>query len=125
MNCKPLLFSSFFAMMIKKSASWCAMRKRIYEIIEPGKNGSRLSRVYDIVMLCTILVSLIPLTVRTVTPILLWLDVVTAAVFIADYLLRLCTADLRLKKSAASFFLYPFTGQPSLSPPLATAISIP
>ena len=101
------------------------MRKRIYEIIEPGKNGSRLSRVYDIVMLCTILVSLIPLTVRTVTPILLWLDVVTAAVFIADYLLRLCTADLRLKKSAASFFLYPFTGQPSLSPPLATAISIP
>jgi len=85
------------------------MRKWIYEIIEPGKNGSRLSRAYDIGMLCTILVSLIPLTVRTVTPLLLWIDCVTALIFLSDYFLRLITADLKLKKAAASFLLYPFT----------------
>lgn len=85
------------------------MRKRIYEIIEPGKNGSTLSRIYDIVMLCTILLSLVPLTVRKITPTLLWIDCAAALIFLADYILRLITADLKLKKSAAPFLRYPFT----------------
>ena len=38
-----------------------------------------------------------------------WIDYITVAIFIFDYLLRLITADIKLKKSVASFFLYPIT----------------
>ena len=37
------------------------------------------------------------------------IDSVTVGIFILDYMARLLTADLKLKKSVSSFFLYPFT----------------
>ena len=37
------------------------------------------------------------------------INYVTAGCFIVDYVLRLITADFKLSKGAASFFLYPFT----------------
>ncbi len=60
-------------------------------------------------MLFAIIISILPLTVKTPYPAFLITDVITAALFIADYILRLITADLKLNKGASSFVLYPFT----------------
>lgn len=85
------------------------MRKKIYEIIEPSGNVGKLSSVYDFVMMTTIIVSIFPLAFKTTNLIFQWIDYITVAIFIFDYLLRLITADIKLKKSVASFFLYPIT----------------
>lgn len=84
------------------------MRKRLFEIIEKS-DGDRGSAIYDYAMMLVIILSLVPLAFKQTTPLLTLLDRVTVAVFIFDYLLRLATADLKLNKGAASFFLYPFT----------------
>ena len=60
-------------------------------------------------MMVVILASLVPLAFKEVTPFLAVLDKVTVVVFIADYVLRLLTADLKLKKGAVSYLIYPFT----------------
>ena len=85
------------------------MRKKIYEIIEPSGNGGKFSSVYDFDMMTTIVVSIFPLAFKTTNSIFQWIDYITVAIFIFDYLLRLITADIKLKKSVASFFLYPIT----------------
>lgn len=86
------------------------MRKRVYDVIEVSDTGGVWSAVYDYFMIAVILVSLIPLTSKASTPVFLWIDRVTAGIFIVDYLLRLCTADLKYgKKSASSFLRYPFS----------------
>ena len=84
------------------------MRKRLFEIIEKS-DGDRASAVYDYVMMAVIILSLLPLAFKRTTPVLAAIDYATVSVFILDYLLRLFTADLKLRKGAASFFLYPFT----------------
>ena len=85
------------------------MRKRIYEIIEVAAENDRLSRVYDIGMMLAIVVSLLPLVTRTQSTWTEIVDVITVTIFIIDYCLRLATADIKIKRGAASFVLYPFT----------------
>ena len=85
------------------------MRKKIFEIIEVSDGSNRASAVYDYMMMAVILLSLLPLTVKSSEPVLQALDYVTAGIFILDYLLRICTADYKLQKGAGSFILYPFT----------------
>ena len=85
------------------------MRKRLYSIIEPIGNGNKLSSLYDFAMMATIVASLIPLAFKGTNTVFLWIDRVTVCIFILDYILRIITADLKLNKSAASFFLYPIT----------------
>ena len=41
------------------------MRKRLYEIIEVAKDGDLVSTFYDVLMLCTIVISIIPLAFKT------------------------------------------------------------
>ncbi len=84
------------------------MKKRIYEIIEIS-DGDLASAIYDYTMMVVIIASLVPLAFKEVTPFLAVLDKVTVVVFIADYVLRLLTADLKLKKGAVSYLIYPFT----------------
>lgn len=84
------------------------MRQKLYEIIEPSK-GNLASKIYDFFMMAVILISLFPLAFKTTNTLFVVIDYVTVSVFIVDYLLRLFTADLKLKKSVASFFLYPLT----------------
>lgn len=86
------------------------MRKRIYEIIEPSRNGDKPSLVYDILMLIAITVSIIPLMFVEDTQAFRIIEQITVTFFILDYLLRWVTADYRLGKKAWSFVLYPFTG---------------
>ena len=85
------------------------MRKKIYEIIDNGSEGSRAGQVYDAFMLVTIVVSLIPLLFRETNYLFLVIEQVTVIIFIIDYVLRLLTADLRLGKGGKSFLEYPFT----------------
>jgi len=86
------------------------MRKRIYEIIEKAAFEDHLSRVYDIVLIAAIIVSLIPLTFKHE---LWWFritDKVTVVIFIIDYILRLITADYKYgNHSWKSFVRYPFS----------------
>ncbi|MDO4730896.1 MAG: ion transporter [Clostridia bacterium] len=85
------------------------VRKQIHIAIEPGSKINKISEIYDIFMISTILISLIPLAFKVDPLVLLIVDDVCAAAFIVDYILRLITADLSLKKSYKSFFIYPFT----------------
>ncbi|MBR4728357.1 MAG: ion transporter [Clostridia bacterium] len=85
------------------------MRKRLFEIIEAAEDQDKLSAVYDWFMMAVILISLVPLAFHKVNLAFLLIDRITVVIFIIDYLLRLLTADLKLKKGAASFALYPFT----------------
>lgn len=86
------------------------MRKRIYEIIEVSKDNDKVSMAYDILMMVAIVISIIPLAFKTTNSLFHYVDIVTATLFIADYILRLCTADYKLgKKGIISFIKYPFT----------------
>lgn len=85
------------------------MRKRIFEIIEVANEGDRASTVYDSCMMVIIVASLVPLAFKETNAVFNAIDMFTACVFVLDYALRFLTADLKLKKGAASFFLYPIT----------------
>lgn len=86
------------------------MRKRIFEIIEVAQEGDRLSFVYDISMLGFIIISIIPLAFKESNTVFRITDIVTTAIFMLDYILRLLTADYKLnKKSVMAFIRYPFT----------------
>ncbi|MCD8051333.1 MAG: ion transporter [Clostridiales bacterium] len=85
------------------------MRKRIFEIIEKSNGDDRLSAIYDYSMMAIIAVSLIPMAFKETNAIFTLIDYTAAIIFSVDYLLRLITADFKVGKGAASFFLYPFT----------------
>lgn len=85
------------------------MRKKIYSIIEPVGNDNKLSNIYDFIMMTTIVISIIPLAFKETNALFQWIDYITVSIFILDYLLRLLTADYKLEKSVASFFMYPLT----------------
>lgn len=86
--------------------SW---RKKLFEIIEPFDGGSRISYLYDIVMMVLILVSILPMLFINNYPAFRIIEVATASMFILDYIFRWMTADYKLGKGTASFLLYPFT----------------
>lgn len=85
------------------------MRKKLYEIIEPSGDGGILSSFYDYLIMVTIVVSMIPLAFKETNMVFQWMEYVTVGIFILDYVLRLLTADFKLKKGALSFLSYPFT----------------
>lgn len=61
-------------------------------------------------MMFIIFLSLIPLAFKEQSLAFLWLDRITVTVFIIDYILRLITADFKLKgKGIRAFVIYPFT----------------
>lgn len=72
------------------------MRKRIFEVIELSDGNDKLSRFYDVVMMCAIVISLIPLAFKEINVLFLAIDYVTAGIFVIDYLLRFITADYKL-----------------------------
>lgn len=86
------------------------MRKRIYEIIELADENDKLSRVYDIVMMSTIFISLIPLAFKEELLIFNIIEFISVTIFIIDYFLRWITADYKIgRNSVVSFIRYPFT----------------
>lgn len=85
------------------------MRKRLFEIIEVS-NEDKVSRCYDVFMMISIIVSIVPLWTHSTNYVLQIIELITVFIFIIDYVLRLITADFKLKKGIRSFFIYPFTG---------------
>lgn len=85
------------------------MRKRIFEVIETETESNKLSNIYDIFMMFVIIASLIPLAFKNENQLFIIIDKIAVVIFIIDYLLRLFTADFKLKKGVFSFFLYPIT----------------
>ena len=85
------------------------MRKRLYQILEISENDDKISHFYDIFMIATIIISLIPLTIKEPTKFWIYTEYVTTFIFLADYLLRWMTADIKLNRATASFAIYPFT----------------
>lgn len=84
------------------------MRRELYNILE-HEDETFLSKAYNVLMLLTILISLIPLMTKASLPILTIMDHSTAIIFGIDYFLRLFTADLKLRRGKWSFLIYPFT----------------
>jgi len=84
------------------------IRNRIYTIIEVA-DGDRASAVYDITMIIVIVASIIPLAFKESNDVFYVIEIIASIVFIVDYILRLFTADLKLKRGVSSFFIYPFT----------------
>ena len=84
-------------------------RKRLYEVIEVADDSDKISNAYDVFMMITIVVSIIPLAFKSSNPVFNVIDKITVVIFIFDYLLRLITADYKLNKGIKSFVLYPFT----------------
>lgn len=85
------------------------MRNRLYQIIEPAQGGDKVSQIYDLFMMGTIITSIIPLAFKTSNNLFLWLDIISVTIFMVDYIFRLITADKKLNKSIFSFVLYPIT----------------
>jgi voltage-gated potassium channel len=85
------------------------MRRAIYDIIETGEKHPALNKAYSVFMLCSIAVSIIPLLFKEITPAMIKLDSIIVWVFIADYVLRLITADLKYEMGFKSFIKYPFS----------------
>lgn len=85
------------------------MRKRLFEIIEVSGDNDRASFVYDLMMLVSIIVSIVPLAFKEAPRFFKITDIVTTILFIVDYLLRFATADLKLEGKSLPFLRYPFT----------------
>ena len=85
------------------------MRKRIFEIIEVAKENDTASKIYDIAMMCTIVLSMIPLLFKEQSQVFFVMDLLVAIMFANDYILRWYTADYKIKKGWLSFLLFPFT----------------
>ena len=60
-------------------------------------------------MMISIIISIIPLCTHENYFVFGIIDKVTVIIFIGDYILRILTADKKLRRGALSFFLYPFT----------------
>ena len=64
--------------------------------------NDKLSATYDIFMLIAIIVSIIPLAFKNPPSAFVYTDLITTTLFIADYLMRLITADL----NCSDYFAY-------------------
>ena len=83
-----------------------SVRKKLFEAIE---SGNRASALYDYIMMFAIILSLVPLAFKETNAAFVFIESITVALFMVDYILRELTADLKLNKGSLSFFLYPFT----------------
>ena len=84
-------------------------RKQIYEVLEKDDGSNIWSHLYDVFMLCCIILSVVPLMFWDDYPIFWYIEVFTTTVFIIDYILRWVTADYKLGKGAHSFVSYPYS----------------
>lgn len=84
-------------------------RKKISDVLNVWTGTSIWCRIYDIVMILTIIMGLIPLAFHEKYHVFYYTDIVVVSIFIVDYLLRWLTADFRIKKGKWSFLIYPLT----------------
>ena len=85
------------------------MRKSIYKMIEVNEENDTLGKIYDFLIMITIILSIVSLAFRNTNKLFLYIEFFSVTVFIIDYIFRFITADFLLNKSKISFFIYPFT----------------
>lgn len=85
------------------------MRKRLYEILDAINEDSTAAKLYNLFMMVTIFVSILPLSTKTENTTTELIDLFTVIIFIIDYILRVFTADFKLNQGRLSFIKYPFT----------------
>lgn len=85
--------------------------KLLYLVESPDEENNENESFdwYDIAMMISIIASLVPLAFKQEHLAFTIIDKVTVCIFIVDYILRWLIFDLKLKKGAKSFFIYPFT----------------
>jgi len=84
-------------------------KEKVFYIIEPA-DAPGISQAYDAVMLIAIVVSIIPLCVKSHPPVFDIIDTIATVLFIIDYLMRWFTSDLKQNKTGAMPYIkYPFT----------------
>ncbi len=86
------------------------LRKQIFDLVETER-PSIVSKAYDALMLCFIVLSIVPLAFREHNVLFKWFDIVSVTAFIIDYMLRWMTADLLMpnRRKWVAFLIYPFT----------------
>lgn len=85
------------------------MRRMLFTIIEADDDNEPLSRLYDWGMMLVILLSMVPIAVKSTDGIYGIIELVSTVIFAIDYIFRLATADLKMNRGRLSFLLYPFT----------------
>lgn len=86
------------------------MREKLYNIISTSDSKNKLGSAYDIFMIIVIILSLIPLVLKSQTGLSNIIDKVCVVIFILDYFLRWITADYKFEKhNIISFLKYPFS----------------
>ena len=87
-----------------------AFKKRMYEVIEVSSIGDESSRAYDVLMTTTVIVGLIPLTLKTDNFYTVLIEIMTAIILFIDYCARVYTADYKMGfKSFKAYVAYIFT----------------
>jgi voltage-gated potassium channel len=85
------------------------MRKRLYTIVEQGRDNDWVSYIYDFIILAAITASIIPLMFIETYPVFKIIENVTVGLLLLDYVLRWIGADYIVGKGKWSFLLYPIT----------------
>ncbi|WP_035791913.1 MULTISPECIES: ion transporter [unclassified Butyrivibrio] len=87
-----------------------AFKKRIYEVIEVSSIGDASSRAYDILMTTTVIVGMIPLTLKADNIYTFIIEIMTGIIFLIDYCARVYTADYKMGYiSIHAYFAYVLT----------------
>lgn len=72
------------------------VKRRIYEILEVSTSGDITSKAYDIMILFSVAVGLVPLTIKGDNEYTRLIDLVTVIIYAMDYFLRLYTSDYKM-----------------------------
>ena len=79
-------------------------------MIDAKAENAKISHLYDSIMMFVIVISLVPLAFKNQYFLFKGIEYITTFIFITDYLLRLLTADCKLKiKQPLAMIIYPFT----------------
>lgn len=85
-------------------------KKRIYEIVEVSSKNDKASHSYDSMIHVAVVVGLLPLTMKNEDVFTRGIDLLSAIIFLVDYLLRLCTSDYKMGvKSYKAYIAYVLT----------------
>lgn len=85
-------------------------KRRIYEVIETSKDKDVVSKAYDIMIFYTVIVGLLPLTMKRDNIYTRLIDLATVVIFLFDYILRVYTSDYKMGvKSYKAYIAYCFT----------------
>ncbi len=85
-------------------------KRRIYEVVEASGVGDASSKAYDVLMTTTVIVGMIPLTLKKDNNFTVAIEIMTCIILFIDYCARVYTADYKMGyKSFKAFIAYIFT----------------